>query len=277
MIRLASGVGFAVHDLRIVEHTRSWSESEGVPGYRVVFVRRGLFRLNYRGWDGLVDPLMAYVRLPGDEQRIAHRPEIEDLCTVLTLDEALATEVMHQPPPIRPLITNGRIDLAQRSVVARARQDADGFELAERVTRLAEELFRLTDESPTVRGSSAPSHRRLAESAREVLTTNPAWPTFEGLAHELGISRSHLSRVFRAETGESLTKFRSRLRVRAALDSIEAGDINLARLAAELGFADHAHLTRTMRAELGSPPSRVRAMLNPRQLRSHTFKHSSHA
>jgi len=140
------------------------------------FVRRGLFRLNYRGWDGLVDPLMAYVRLPGDGQRIAHRPAIEDVCTVLTLDEALVTEVMNGPPPIRPLLTNGRIDLAQRIMVARARQDADGFELAERVTRLAEELFRLADESPTVRRSPAPSHRRLAESAREVLTNNPAWP-----------------------------------------------------------------------------------------------------
>jgi AraC-like DNA-binding protein len=49
--------------------------------------------------------------------------------------------------------------------------------------------------------------------------------------------------------------------VRAALDQLEAGQQNLADLAAELGFADHAHLTRTLRAELGSTPTQIRDLL----------------
>jgi AraC-like DNA-binding protein len=67
--------------------------------------------------------------------------------------------------------------------------------------------------------------------------------------------------VFHAETGESLTRLRNRLRVRAALDRLADGDRDLAGLAADLGFADHAHLTRAMRAEVGDPPSRVRRLL----------------
>jgi AraC-like DNA-binding protein len=78
------------------------------------------------------------------------------------------------------------------------------------------------------------------------------------------VSRSHLSRAFRAEAGETLTQYRAHLRVRAALDRLEAGETSLATLAAELGFADHAHLTRTMHAQLGnSTTSTTRSATSP--------------
>ncbi|WP_222866061.1 helix-turn-helix domain-containing protein [Micromonospora sp. AP08] len=41
----------------------------------------------------------------------------------------------------------------------------------------------------------------------------------------------------------------------------EAGAESLAGLAAELGFADQAHLTRTVRAQLGDTPGRLRRLL----------------
>lgn len=251
--------------MRIVERTRAWSAPEVVPGYRLVFVRRGLFRLKLPHWDGLVDPLVAYVRTPGVEQQIAHRPDREDACTVVTLDGQLASDVLPARPPAWPLATSGRMDLAQRALLARARHGADEFELTERVLRLAEHLVGLADAEPDGgghgSGSVLPSHRRLVDAARQLLTVDPAWPVFDDLARELGVSRPHLSRVFRTVTGESLTRCRARLRVRAALDRLEAGQTNLAVLASELGFADHAHLTRTLGGELGSPPSRVRALL----------------
>jgi AraC-like DNA-binding protein len=37
---------------------------------------------------------------------------------------------------------------------------------------------------------------------------------------------------------------------------LAAGDLDLAGLAAELGFADQAHLTRVLRAETGTTPPR---------------------
>jgi AraC-like DNA-binding protein len=257
-VRLASGPGFALDDLRIVEDSRSWSESTGARECRIVFVRRGLFRLHHRDWRGVVDPSVAYVRPPGEEQRISHRPHVEDACTVLALDEALLGDVTRRRLPDRPVRTDGALDLAHRTVFARARSGADGFELTERVLRLAAGLFE-ADDLP--HHCSTPAHRRLADSARELLAEDPTRATVEGLARELGVSRSHLSRVFHAETGETLTRFRRRLRIRAALDRIEAGATDLASVAADLGFADQAHLTRSMQAELGEPPSRVRAVL----------------
>ncbi|GAB2975827.1 helix-turn-helix domain-containing protein [Saccharothrix stipae] len=256
-LRVATGTGFAVDDLRIVARTPVWWPPEAVSEHRVVFVRRGLFRVRLPGWTGLVDPLVAYVRPAGAEHAIAHRPDAADACTVISLDGALADQALPGGPTARPLMTSAAVDLAHRTLLARARQGADEFELTERVLTLADRLFGL----PRPPRGGLPSHRRLADAARARLAADPAGPTFGALAAELGVSRPHLSRVFRAVTGTTLTAFRTGVRVRAALDAIDEGRTNLADLAADLGFADHAHLTRTLRAELGSPPGRVRAVL----------------
>jgi hypothetical protein len=66
------------------------------------------------------EPVTAYVGRPDDEQSITHRPGVEDVCTVVTLDERLAHDMaVHDPRtvPSRPLLTTGRIDLAQRTLV----------------------------------------------------------------------------------------------------------------------------------------------------------------
>jgi transcriptional regulator GlxA family with amidase domain len=68
--------------------------------------------------------------------------------------------------------------------------------------------------------------------------------------------------VFRAQTGETLSRYRNRVRVRLALERLADGERSLARLAVELGFADHAHLTRVVRAEHGAPPAELRGLLN---------------
>jgi AraC-like DNA-binding protein len=256
-IRLGAGAGFTVEDLRIVERSPAWTQPETGRNHRMVFVRRGVFRLRRPGWEGLADPVTAYVGLPGDEQSIGHKPGREDVCTVVTLNPEFASELLPDRPPATPIPTTGRIDLAQRVLAARARSGADAFELTERVVWLG---LALAKQQRHDRVSTA-ARRRLAEQARELLGVDPVRLGLDQVARTLHVSRSHLSRVFHAETGETLTRFRNRLRVRGALDRIEAGETDLSRLAAELGFADHSHLSRTMRAETGRSPSQARGLL----------------
>jgi AraC-like DNA-binding protein len=256
--RLASAEDIAVDDLRIIERSRSWTAPMHTPDHQLVFVRRGSFGLRLRSAETTVDPVSAFVGRPGDEQSIAHKPGREDACTVVSIGPRLAADLLPDRLPAT-LRTSGRVDMDHRALLARARKGADGFELAERVVRLADGLLRDPVRAPARRG--APSQRRLADAAREVLVTDPAFDGLDHLARLLGVSRSHLSRVFRAETGETLSRFRQRLRVRAALDRLADGHRDLAGLAADLGFADHAHLTRAMRAEVGDPPSHVRRLL----------------
>jgi AraC-like DNA-binding protein len=82
------------------------------------------------------------------------------------------------------------------------------------------------------------------------------------LARVLGVSPFHLSRVFSAHAGMSLTRYGTRVRASRALARIGDGERDLARLAADLGFADQAHLIRTAEAEFGRPPGALRALLD---------------
>jgi AraC-like DNA-binding protein len=68
--------------------------------------------------------------------------------------------------------------------------------------------------------------------------------------------------VFRAVTGETLTAYRNRLRVRAVLTDVQDGAECLRTLAATYGFADQAHLVRVMRRYVGQPPARLRDALS---------------
>lgn len=251
--RLATGGSFAIDELRILRDTAAWTEPEPLPARRLVFVRRGVFRLRLDGWDGVADPMLAYAGRPGDEYSIAHRPGIEDVCTVITLANGYG-----HGDARGPIRTTTRSWLAHRVLVARARAGADEFELSERVALLAAGLLQRTHRPVAVDEAQV----RLAHAARERLAAEPVTLSLDALARQVGASRSHLSRVFHRVTGETLTRFRNRLRVRLALDRIEAGETDLASLAAGLGFSDHAHLTRTVRAETGMPPRRVRELLS---------------
>jgi AraC-like DNA-binding protein len=65
----------------------------------------------------------------------------------------------------------------------------------------------------------------------------------------------HLSRLFRELAGSSVSHYRNRGRVSRAVDRILQGETDLAGLAAELRFADHAHLTRTIQRFTGKTPT----------------------
>jgi AraC-like DNA-binding protein len=264
--RLASGSGFALEEARCADLAPSgWSPPEPTGGYSLVLVRTGLFRRRVRGAEELLDPAAGYWERPGDEQQVAHPRGDGDTCTALTLSEELVAALTGGAPavPAGPVLTADDLDLAHRALVARARAGAEPWELGERVVRLASTALaqRLPERVASGRPATAAARRRLVDAAREALGVEPGPPGLVELARLVGASPHHLSRVFQQETGATLTRFRNRLRTRRALERLAAGEPDLARLAADLGFADHAHLTRTLREQLGHTPSQLRHML----------------
>jgi AraC family transcriptional regulator len=83
------------------------------------------------------------------------------------------------------------------------------------------------------------------------------------LATDAGIHPVHLARVFRAQERQSLGGYVQRLRIRAACELLRSQDTPLAMVAAECGFADQSHLTRTFRRIVGATPARFRRALRP--------------
>ncbi|GAB3969129.1 helix-turn-helix transcriptional regulator [Actinoallomurus acanthiterrae] len=228
-----------------------------------MLVRRGVFRARVGGHTLLADPTVAYIGGPAQEQSIAHRVGTEDTCTALVMSEAFMVELTRGVPVQPSVPVTGDLAVAHRLLSARARQCTDSFELAEMTIRLVGRLLATPApmQQAARRATTAVAQRTLVDAARELLTDDPSALGLRDIAQRLGCSPYHLSRIFRRQTGMTLTGYRNRIRVHIALDAIEAGHTNLADLAAELGFADHAHLTRTVRGECGHTPQALRRLL----------------
>jgi AraC family transcriptional regulator len=84
------------------------------------------------------------------------------------------------------------------------------------------------------------------------------------LAAEVGVHRVHLARAFREHFGRSVTAHMQRIRLRHARRLLADPDRSLADVAMSAGFADQSHMTRAIRAALGTTPGRIRrATLHP--------------
>jgi AraC family transcriptional regulator len=114
--------------------------------------------------------------------------------------------------------------------------------------------------SPRRKARTRAAHRRLTEDVKAILGARALDRlTLDEIARSVHVSRFHLVRVFRNETGTTIADYRMQLRVRAAVDRLLAGSDDLATVAADCGFASHSHLTDTFRRTLGARPSELRA------------------
>jgi AraC-like DNA-binding protein len=250
----------------------------------VVLVRRGTFRRKAHGRSVVADPTMAYFGAPGEEEHFAH-PAGGDVCTSLSLSPRLWRTLTGDGsrPASSAVYVDARLDLAHRRVLAAARSADTDFAVAESLLPLiGVALAQDADPSPKAaihrpsatagrlgavagRPGHATTSAAIVGAAREAITAgHPAAGGLLSLAEFLEVSPYQLSRAFTRELGVSLTHYRNRVRVGRALDRLENGEPSLAVLAADLGFADQAHLTRTIRRHVGHTPTALRRLLASR-------------
>jgi transcriptional regulator GlxA family with amidase domain len=155
------------------------------------------------------------------------------------------------------------VDLAHRRLLAAAALGDPDYAVAEQLLGLlAAALGRLAAGPSPAEAASTGHDRPLVAEAREaILAGHAAAARLFSLADHLRVSPYRLSRAFPREIGVSLTRYRNRVRVGRALERLEQGERSLALLAADLGFADQAHLTRTVREHVGCTPAALRRVL----------------
>jgi AraC family transcriptional regulator len=78
------------------------------------------------------------------------------------------------------------------------------------------------------------------------------------LAAAASLSVSQFTRQFRASTGESPHQHLLRLRLDQACRLLRTGTSSIGEVAVSCGFSHQEHLTRVMRARLGTTPAAVR-------------------
>jgi AraC-like DNA-binding protein len=274
---VAAGPDFAIRSVHCASDHVGWSVPEEPLDPGIVLVTRGRFQRRSRGVGIDVDTTVGYLRHPGAEESFAH-PTGGDVCTWLTVSPSLwqdaatdlagGTDVDARAAgqaAAGGVYVDAQLELAHRRLLTAAHEGTVDESL-EAVISLFSVAARCTARPAFSHGvrsrATAEADAVLVRSAKDALLAGaPAARSLTSLATALMASPYRLSRAFTRETGISLTRFRNRVRVGLAMARLQDGEQNLAALAADLGFADQAHLCRTMRQHLGSSPSSIRDLL----------------
>jgi len=236
------------------------------PKHLLALPRSGAYVMRTNGVPSIVDATVAVLTGPADELSSAHPFGAGDTFTAVEIEPVAVAQregEWTRAAPVLPL--DDDLDLRHRLLVSACRRGTDGFGLADQVHALLDRLLPAAVARPAHfrRPETTRAHRGMVAAARAALLAGTFTLGLDELAVLVGCSPHHLSRVFRQVTGETLTTYRNRLRVRAVLADMQDGATNLRSLAAAYGFADQAHLTRVVRRQLGERPSAIRRMLGP--------------
>lgn len=235
-------------------HPKADFEAEAVrDGHVLVMVRRGAFVRRADGREVLHDATRGYLAGPDVTDQYAH-PAGGDVCLAIRLSEGLVASLAGGDPELNlpDLPLDEASDRAFVELITAARHGDPAEHLVLTVAGLA--ARRVPERVASGRPATDAARERLVRAAREILHAEPRTGLVD-LARRVGCSPHHLSRAFCRLTGSGVGRYRNRIRVAAAIERIEAGETSLAALACDLGFADQSHLTRTIRALTGHPPT----------------------
>ncbi|MEU9519732.1 AraC family transcriptional regulator [Streptomyces sp. NPDC048224] len=168
------------------------------------------------------------------------------------------------PPHFRePVLDDPELAAALRAAHTDLARCPDPLEAESRLPWL---LTALARRHSTARATTdaVPGSERIARVVRDRLVDQLlAPPSLAALATDLGLSRYQLLRAFRTATGMPPYAWLAQHRVARARGLLEGG-LRPAEVAALVGFADQAHLTRWFRRVLGVTPAAYRNSVQDR-------------
>ncbi|MBC5582261.1 helix-turn-helix domain-containing protein [Anaerofilum sp. BX8] len=80
--------------------------------------------------------------------------------------------------------------------------------------------------------------------------------TIDDIAKAVGVSRSHLYRVFMSNIGESPIDYLTNYRINEACYLLKCGNLSIAEIATSVGFFDQFYFSRVFKKSKGVPPSK---------------------
>ncbi len=82
------------------------------------------------------------------------------------------------------------------------------------------------------------------------------------ICREFGYSKSYISKIFREQTGETLSSYGIRKRIECARMLIREGNLNFAQISAKLNFDNPQYFSRVFKRVTGMTPSEFKRSLN---------------
>ena len=255
-----------LHEVRCSETSRAAGEEEEEGVFSVNVPLAGLYVHKYGRLSLVGAPGLALLMNRGDVHRTAHPAAGGDRSLEIVLSDRVAepfTRARTDRFPRRAVRVPLDVDRGVRQLARAASSgDATSLELDGRVDWC---LSRFLGSVPV--GPLSAHQHATVDAALEYL----AWHFTEdgdlpSVAAAVGTSPHHLSRLFHAGTGITLSGYRTELRVRAAVERLSNGASDLSSVACDVGFFDHAHMTRTFRRLLGRTPTDIRCGLSRSEL-----------
>jgi AraC family transcriptional regulator len=274
---LLEGASITVADYHCSGRDGDADIKERTQGHELCFVRCGMFGVATRGERYVADANSIVLLRTGQEYATRHPEGDADICTVFSLrpgtmasmlrdeDDAHAAESV--PWTVRAADSSWfREHWKLLFELAGDAGDPDRpLAIEERALGLAAGVLRAPEPAPRVdrpaRAATRRAHQEVAEAIKERLSVDlSSKVTLDDLATEFGWSPFELTRIFRGHTGSPIHRYRRQLRLRTAVWHLADGEASIARLAHELGFATHSHLSAAFRDEFGVTPAELREL-----------------
>ena len=83
--------------------------------------------------------------------------------------------------------------------------------------------------------------------------------SIDDVAKSVGVSRSHLYRVFMSNVGKSPIDYLTEYRINEACKLLRTGSLSIAEVAISVGFFDQFYFSRVFKRAKGMPPSKYAA------------------
>ncbi|HJQ41023.1 MAG TPA: AraC family transcriptional regulator [Thermoanaerobaculia bacterium] len=136
----------------------------------------------------------------------------------------------------------------------------DAMEIEELVLQLLRRVMRAAYGSAPRRTRMSARDIDAVEHVRRLIAAEPSSNvSLRALARAGGCSPFQLCRLFRARTGETITRFRHSLRLSLALERLRDSHLDVSTLALDLGYSSHSHFTYAFRRHFGITPRQFRA------------------
>jgi AraC family transcriptional regulator len=260
--------------------------------YQLVFVRRGVFvkhgTASQRA-DVAAEPAHVLLLNRGEPYRVSHPSSRGDACTAVAYESAAILAVAkacgaperiaHRGPfpagsavvPPSAILRLHRLRQwlrVPRAGVTTGDVDAEGLELLRLVLAEAWRQYRtgVGERGAEADRDEAAGRPDIVETVKQALARYPAAATsLEDLATYIGMSPSHLARVFSRGAGLPVHQYLLRLRLGTALERMSDPSVRMGAIALDSGFSSASHFTNAFHKTFGVTPTQWRASLAVRR------------
>jgi AraC-like DNA-binding protein len=260
--------------------------------YQLVFVRRGVFVKHGTARhpsEVAAEPAHVLLLNRGEPYRVSHPSSRGDACTAVAYESRAVMAVAKESGipeslagrspfpagsavvPPAAILRLHRLRLWLRTpgaMVTPEEVEAEGLELLRLVLAPAWTTYRGVEAAGAEEGSGdGPAGRPdIVETVKQALARTPAAATsLEDLATYIGMSPSHLARLFSRGAGLPVHQYLVRLRLGTALERMSDTSVPMSAIALDSGFSSASHFTNAFHKTFGLTPTQWRASLPSRR------------